>query len=159
MAVIGNLNYFDLWLKGWQRPGTLHSCGPSGTREKCSFSALDSPARTIGADWRHAGALERSLRADQHEVRHEFALGYSTRPLQQDFLPEILGQPLEPARTDPEAYYQDKSRELLDDAIARHMPILLVIDGLDEALGKSFDVSWFPRRARSFITSTGFGSA
>jgi hypothetical protein len=61
-------------------------------------------------------------------------------------LAEILGQKIEPAHTDPETYYQDKCRKFLADAVAQNMPILLVIDGIDEALGSHFEVGWFPRR-------------
>jgi hypothetical protein len=66
-------------------------------------------------------------------------------------LAEILSQDLEPAHTDPEAYHQNKCRELLDVAIAKQTPLLLIIDGLDEALGASFDASWFPRQAGRFL--------
>jgi hypothetical protein len=57
-------------------------------------------------------------------------------------LAEILGKELEPARS--EAHYRNRCTELLEDAIAQQRPILLVIDGLDEVLGGSFDASWFP---------------
>jgi len=52
-----------------------------------------------------------------------------------------------PDVTDAEhpAFYEDLCRQLLDGAVARQIPILLIIDGIDEALGDSFSASWFPR--------------
>jgi hypothetical protein len=60
-------------------------------------------------------------------------------------LAEILGGTIDPPQTDPEAYYQDKCRALLNEAIQRKMRILVAVDGVDEALGGRFDASWFPR--------------
>jgi hypothetical protein len=59
-------------------------------------------------------------------------------------LSEILGHNLEPAPIiAPEAYYRSKCSELLDIAVGKQRPILVVIDGVDEALGARFDARWF----------------
>jgi hypothetical protein len=59
---------------------------------------------------------------------------------------EILGEDIAPPRTDPAAYYEDRCRMLLEQAIARNQRVLIVIDGLDESLGERFSAAWFPRR-------------
>src|SRR5262249_39212605 len=51
----------------------------------------------------------------------------------------------------PAAYYEDQCRLQLGQAIKRQKRILLVIDGLDEALGDCFDVSWFPRAPGPYL--------
>ena len=60
-------------------------------------------------------------------------------------LSNILGQALNAAQTDPVAYYQDKCRELVTELFQTKKLVLIVIDGLDEAMGDAFDASWFPR--------------
>jgi hypothetical protein len=60
-------------------------------------------------------------------------------------LSEILGQEVAVPHTNPVSYYQNQCRLLLDGAIAQKVRILLIIDGLDEALGGDFSASWFPR--------------
>jgi hypothetical protein len=61
-------------------------------------------------------------------------------------LAEILGRELKAAQSDPVAFYEDQCRLLLSEAVERQLPLLLVIDGADEALGESFNPLWFPRR-------------
>jgi hypothetical protein len=60
-------------------------------------------------------------------------------------LAEALGESIKPAHLDPAAYYEDQCRLQLAQAMSRQKRILLVIDGLDEALRDRFDVNWFPR--------------
>jgi hypothetical protein len=48
--------------------------------------------------------------------------------------------------TDPEAYYHARCRVLLDQGIEAAKRILVVVDGVDEALGGRFDTDWFPIR-------------
>ena len=60
-------------------------------------------------------------------------------------LAEILGEELPPTQTDKAIYYADHCRRLANLAIARKQRILLVLDGIDEAFGESFDARWFPR--------------
>ena len=60
-------------------------------------------------------------------------------------LAEIVGQEIEPSHVAPAAYYEDQCRVLLDRAIAQNIRTLLVIDGIDEALGERFGAGWFPR--------------
>jgi hypothetical protein len=62
-------------------------------------------------------------------------------------LAQVLGESLKPPHVGPAAYYEDQCRLLLNMAVERKKPILLVIDGLDEALGEQLDPSWFPRAA------------
>ena len=66
-------------------------------------------------------------------------------------LAEVLGENIKPAHIDPAAYYEDQCRLQLRQAIKRQKRILLVIDGLDEALGGRFDVSWFPRAPGPYL--------
>lgn len=66
-------------------------------------------------------------------------------------LADVLGESLKPAHLDPAAYYQDQCRLLLNQAIKSQKRILLVVDGLDEALGERFDVSWFPRAPGPYL--------
>ncbi|MGJ4897479.1 hypothetical protein ACQR2B_17475 [Bradyrhizobium oligotrophicum] len=47
--------------------------------------------------------------------------------------------------TDAASYYQDQCRELLGLAIKQGIRILVIVDGVDEALGGRFDANWFPR--------------
>ena len=60
-------------------------------------------------------------------------------------LAAILEQRLAPAHTDAAAYYEDHCRLLLGDAIERGMKVLIVVDGIDEAIGETFNARWFPR--------------
>lgn len=62
-------------------------------------------------------------------------------------LNEIVQGELKPPAegTDPAAYYEDRCRRLLAVAVERKTPILIVIDGIDEALGGRFSAEWFPR--------------
>jgi hypothetical protein len=61
-------------------------------------------------------------------------------------LADILGRALRPAHSDPVAFYEDQCRVLLGEVVERQIPVLLVIDGVDEALGGSFSSFWYPRR-------------
>ena len=60
-------------------------------------------------------------------------------------LAEILGQELPPTHTDKGLYYADHCRTLASAAVAEGQRILIVLDGIDEALGERFDARWFPR--------------
>src|SRR4029453_18855008 len=60
-------------------------------------------------------------------------------------LAEILGQSLPPTHTDKGVYYADHCRTLASAAVAQGRRILIVLDGIDEALGERFDARWFPR--------------
>jgi hypothetical protein len=60
-------------------------------------------------------------------------------------LAEILGQALPPTHTDNGVYYADHCRTLASAAVAEGRRILIVLDGIDEALGERFDARWFPR--------------
>lgn len=46
---------------------------------------------------------------------------------------------------DPASHYEDQCRRLIAVAVERKTPILIVIDGIDEALGGRFGAKWFPR--------------
>jgi hypothetical protein len=65
----------------------------------------------------------------------------------------ILHQELYPAPNDrgAEAYYQGMCRTFLGNAADQNVPILLVIDGIDEAVGSRFATDWFPIRKRSSL--------
>ena len=60
-------------------------------------------------------------------------------------LAEILGQELPPTHTDKGVYYADHCRTLASAAVAQGRRILIILDGIDEALGERFDARWFPR--------------
>ena len=60
-------------------------------------------------------------------------------------LAEILGEELPPTQTDKGVYYADHCRTLASAAVAEGRRILIVLDGIDEALGERFDARWFPR--------------
>jgi hypothetical protein len=64
-------------------------------------------------------------------------------------LAEIVGEDLEPQQAGPSAHYEDRCRSLLDIASGKKIQILLIIDGLDEALGGRFVATWFPRSVES----------
>jgi hypothetical protein len=51
----------------------------------------------------------------------------------------------QPTQTDKGVYYADHCRTLANAAIAKHQRILIVLDGIDEALGERFAARWFPR--------------
>jgi hypothetical protein len=58
---------------------------------------------------------------------------------------EVLGERIKAPYIDPAAYYEDQCRVQLSSAIKQQKRILLLIDGLDEALSDRFDTTWFPR--------------
>ena len=60
-------------------------------------------------------------------------------------LAEILGEDLPPTHTDKGVYYADHCRTLCSAAVAQGLRILIIVDGIDEALGERFDARWFPR--------------
>jgi hypothetical protein len=60
-------------------------------------------------------------------------------------LAEILGEDLPPTPMAKDAYYADHCRTLASAASAQGCRILIVLDGIDEALGERFDARWFPR--------------
>jgi hypothetical protein len=60
-------------------------------------------------------------------------------------LAQILGESLLPPPTNSVPYYEERIRALLDIVVERQMRVLLVIDGVDEALGGQFSAHWFPR--------------
>jgi hypothetical protein len=60
-------------------------------------------------------------------------------------LADIVGHHLDPPRTGPAAYYEDQCRVLLGEVLKQAFRILLIVDGIDEALGGRFEASWFPR--------------
>jgi nucleoside phosphorylase len=66
-------------------------------------------------------------------------------------LAKILGQKLAAPFTDPVDHYEEQCRQLLNKALAQRKRILLIIDGLDEALGERFDASWFPLAGGPFV--------
>lgn len=66
-------------------------------------------------------------------------------------LAKALAKQLEPAYTDPATYYEDRCRSLLVEAAERKKQVLIIIDGIDEALGDRFDASWFPKSTISTI--------
>ena len=59
-------------------------------------------------------------------------------------LAEILGKNLSPTHTDKGPYYYNHCRTLASAAVAEGRRILIVPDGIDEALGERFDARWFP---------------
>jgi hypothetical protein len=66
-------------------------------------------------------------------------------------LAEVVGRPLEAPRTEPAANFEDQCRILLDQIVAGSLHVLLIIDGIDEALGEGFGASWFPRATGSHV--------
>jgi hypothetical protein len=60
-------------------------------------------------------------------------------------LAEILGEELPPTPTDKGVYYVDHCRTLASAAAAQGRHILIVLDGIDEALDERFNARWFPR--------------
>jgi hypothetical protein len=66
-------------------------------------------------------------------------------------LAEILDHEFDPPHATPALYYQDQCRRLLDLAIEAKTRILLIIDGIDEAIGGRFTAKWFPRTPGSFL--------
>jgi len=68
-------------------------------------------------------------------------------------LGEILGQEVKPPSpgTDSAAHYEDQCRRLLDRSISQKIKTLVVVDGIDEALGGRFSADWFPRAPGSCV--------
>jgi hypothetical protein len=66
-------------------------------------------------------------------------------------LAEIVGHHLETPRTEPAAYFEDQCRILLGQIVAGSLRVLLIIDGIDEALGERFGANWFPRATRLHV--------
>ena len=62
-------------------------------------------------------------------------------------LAEILGQHLTTGGSDPEEYYEEKCRIFLDEINVKAIRVAIIIDGIDESLGRSFHANWFPRNA------------
>lgn len=59
-------------------------------------------------------------------------------------LASLLDAPLEPAIADADVHFLGASSVMLQEAIARHLRVLIVIDGLDEVDAAPFDSSIFP---------------
>ena len=72
-------------------------------------------------------------------------------------LAEILGEELPPTHTDKGVYYADHCRTLASAAVAQGRRILIVLDGIDEALGERFDARWFPRNPGTRLRLVLFG--
>jgi hypothetical protein len=87
-----------------------------------------------------------SLRVETH-LPKVFYEALATR------LNEVVRGELKPpsAGADPAAHYEDQCRWLLDIAIAKKIPVLIIVDGIDEALGDRFDAKWFPRGGGSLL--------
>src|SRR5262249_33701794 len=66
-------------------------------------------------------------------------------------LAKILGEELPPPATAGAAYFEDQCRILLETAVDRNRRILLVVDGIDEALVDSFSIKWFPREPNNCL--------
>jgi len=60
-------------------------------------------------------------------------------------LSEITGRKLEPPLTSPAAHYRERCRELINEAVSANHRVLIIVDGLDEAVSDSFNAEWFPR--------------
>jgi len=64
-------------------------------------------------------------------------------------LAEILGAPLQSTPSDPAVQYADRCQQMAEAAATSGPRTLIVIDGIDEALGESFHTWWFPRNRGS----------
>ena len=64
-------------------------------------------------------------------------------------LAAIADSPLEPPSFDPEAYYLERAATLLHELQATNRRVLVVIDGIDEALDEQFSAAFFPRVPRT----------
>jgi hypothetical protein len=60
-------------------------------------------------------------------------------------LAEILDIDLDAPASAGEDHYRDKCRICLEAANRQEVPLLLIIDGIDESAGASFNAKWFPR--------------
>src|SRR5262249_55913075 len=60
-------------------------------------------------------------------------------------LADVLDCVLSAGASDPEEYYEEQCRILLDEVNERGIHLLLVIDGIDESSGELFTATWFPR--------------
>jgi hypothetical protein len=137
----GELEKLDRWLNDEKAESRflLTACGGGGKSALLVrwYSRLDRRRQVADVDW-NLVFLPISMRTctNQPSVFYE-AIAANVA--------QILGQEeLEPPRDNPEAHYKNKCLELLKEADAKRKPILLMVDGLDEALGGNFDPSWFP---------------
>lgn len=61
-------------------------------------------------------------------------------------LAEIVTDELEaPPLVNREAWFEDRCRRMLEQADRAGLSVLIVMDGIDEALGSTFEANWFPR--------------
>jgi hypothetical protein len=58
-------------------------------------------------------------------------------------LAALLEREVPAEHTEPALYYEETCGQLLDELVSRRRKVLIVIDGVDEALGDSFSASWF----------------
>ena len=139
-----DLALLDAWLNEETAPPRYLLTAPAGRGKSAllvrwlqHLQAQGRVERDVSASWQLV-FVPISIRFETHrpEIFYE-ALAVR--------LTEILGEELPPTHTDKGVYYADHCRILASTAVAQGRRILIVLDGIDEALGERFDAHWFPR--------------
>ena len=137
------LEFLDCWLDDTRRPSRFVLTAPAGRGRGALVVHWLKRLQVKGALGKKKGQwslvfapISMRFNTNRPEVFFEAICAQ---------LAHVLGRHIKPAQIDPIAYYEDQCRLMLDEAVAKGRRILLVIDGIDEALSQSHDITWFPR--------------
>ena len=135
------INLLDRWLEDPQSASRFLVAAPAGRGKSALLvnwlERLEAKRRSGAGEVWELAFVPISIRfgTNRPEIFYEAIAGR---------LADILHLDLAPAHSDPVTYYQDWCQRLLVKAIEQQVRILLIIDGIDEALGGSFSAIWFP---------------
>ena len=142
------LRLLDVWLEDRAAPPQLMLTGPAGRGKSALLvhwiQRVDEINRSATEIQWHLAFVPISIRFGTNQPR-VFYEALAAR------LANIVGVELDAPRTDAEIHYEDQCRLMLGEAMGRDLPILVVIDGADEALSGRFNVTWFPKASGSRI--------
>jgi hypothetical protein len=130
------MSNLDAWLDGDETPNHLLLSGPTG-RGKTALLVRWTERLAQSDAWKIA-FVPVSVRFETHQP----ALFYEILASQ---LAQLAGQTMEAPAFDPENYFLGKATALLSELSSTTEKILVVIDGIDEALDQRFNSTVFPR--------------
>jgi hypothetical protein len=137
------LDRLDAWLDDAHAPPRFLLSGPAGRGKSAllvrwmeHLATAPRPATKAPA-WRLV-FFPISIRAgtNRPEIVYEAIAARLAQVLKVDLPTSEIGSV---------SYYQDHCRGLCEQIVEQRLPVLIVLDGLDEILGGDFDAAWFPR--------------
>lgn len=132
------------WFDDPDAPARLLVVGPMGRGKSALLvrfarEMLDASSPGVDYDGWHVVFVPISMRIGTHspDVYLEMLVSW---------LAQIARLPTDSIRErHSEAGYESACRSLVDRIIAQGRKLLIIVDGIDEALGEGFSASWFPR--------------